>query len=51
METNIVTKPKNKVDVKKPKNYKVVMYNDDYTTMEFVINILVVVFNKKVNRC
>lgn len=23
------------------------MYNDDYTTMEFVINILVVVFNKK----
>ncbi|AVK48139.1 ATP-dependent Clp protease adapter protein ClpS [Clostridium beijerinckii] len=47
METNIVTKPKNKVNVKKPKNYKVVMYNDDYTTMEFVINILVVVFNKK----
>ena len=47
METNIVTKQKDKVKIKKPKNYKVVMYNDDYTTMEFVINILVNVFNKK----
>ena len=47
METNIVTKQKDKVKIKKPKNYKVVMYNDDYTSMEFVINILVSVFNKK----
>lgn len=47
METNIVTKQKNQVKIKKPKHYKVVMYNDDYTTMEFVINILVSVFNKK----
>ena len=47
METSIVTKQKNKAKMKKPKNYKVVMYNDDYTTMEFVINILVGVFNKK----
>lgn len=46
METNIVTKQKDEVKIKKPKNYKVVMYNDDYTTMEFVINILVNVFNK-----
>lgn len=48
METNIVTKQKNKIKIKKPKSYKVVMYNDDYTTMEFVINVLVVVFNKKI---
>lgn len=47
MEPNIVVKQKDKVKIKKPKNYKVVMYNDDYTTMEFVINILVSVFNKK----
>ena len=47
METNIVTKQKNEVKIKKPKQYKVVMYNDDYTTMEFVINVLVSVFNKK----
>ena len=48
METNIVTKQKDEVKIKKPKNYKVVMYNDDYTTMEFVINILMNVFNKKI---
>lgn len=48
METNIATKQKDKVKIKKPKNYKVVMYNDDYTTMEFVINILVSVFNKNI---
>ena len=48
METNIVTKQKDVVKIKKPKNYKVVMYNDDYTTMEFVINILMNVFNKKI---
>ena len=47
METNIVTKQKDQIKIKKPKHYKVVMYNDDYTTMEFVINILVSVFNKK----
>ena len=47
MEPNIVVKQKDKVKIKKPKDYKVVMYNDDYTTMEFVINILVSVFNKK----
>jgi ATP-dependent Clp protease adaptor protein ClpS len=47
METNIVTKQKDQVKIKKPKQYKVIMYNDDYTTMEFVINVLVNVFNKK----
>jgi ATP-dependent Clp protease adaptor protein ClpS len=47
MEPNIVVKQKDKVKIKKPRNYKVVMYNDDYTTMEFVINILVSIFNKK----
>lgn len=46
METNIVTKQKDKVKIKKPKNYKVIMHNDDYTTMEFVIKILVNIFNK-----
>src|SRR5471030_1880090 len=48
METNIVTKQKDEIKMKKPKQYKVIMYNDDYTTMEFVINILVRVFNKNI---
>ncbi|WP_294374405.1 ATP-dependent Clp protease adaptor ClpS [uncultured Clostridium sp.] len=48
METGIITKQKSKIRMKKPKNYKVIMHNDDYTTMEFVIEVLVRIFNKSV---
>lgn len=34
------------VDVEEPKKYKVMLHNDDYTTMEFVILVLEDVFNK-----
>ena len=40
------TKTKRKSRVKKPKLYKVLMHNDNYTTMEFVVNILQLIFNK-----
>ena len=32
--------------VEKPRKYKVIMHNDDYTPMEFVIIILISVFKK-----
>jgi len=32
--------------LKEPRRYKVVIYNDDFTTMEFVVMILVQVFLK-----
>ena len=35
-----------KQETKKPDLYKVVLLNDDYTTMEFVVEILESVFNK-----
>ena len=35
-----------KVKVKKPSMYKVIMLNDDYTTMEFVIHVLQKFFKK-----
>ena len=35
------------IELQKPKMYKVLMHNDDYTTMEFVIEILMKVFHKK----
>lgn len=35
-----------KVHLKPPKMYKVILYNDDYTTMEFVVHILETVFHK-----
>jgi ATP-dependent Clp protease adaptor protein ClpS len=33
-------------DLREPRRYKVTIYNDDFTTMEFVVKILVQVFFK-----
>lgn len=49
MENGISIISKEKIKVKKPKDYKVVMHNDDFTTMEFVVNILMTVFKKDIN--
>lgn len=34
------------IDVREPRRYRVLLHNDDYTTMEFVVDILVSVFRK-----
>lgn len=46
MSTNTSIKEKTKIKIKQPKKYKVVMYNDDFTSMEFVVHVLVNIFNK-----
>ena len=38
IETGVVTRTRPKT--KKPSNYKVLMLNDDYTPMEFVVHVL-----------
>jgi ATP-dependent Clp protease adaptor protein ClpS len=35
-----------RTDLREPRRYKVIIYNDDFTTMEFVVQILTNVFFK-----
>jgi len=34
------------VDVREPRRFRVLLHNDDYTTMEFVIEVLISIFRK-----
>jgi ATP-dependent Clp protease adaptor protein ClpS len=42
--TGVLTEPKARVD--KPRLYKVLLHNDNYTTMDFVVRVLRTVFHK-----
>ncbi|MCF6330929.1 MAG: ATP-dependent Clp protease adaptor ClpS [Sulfurimonas sp.] len=46
MATNIEHELACDIQVKYPKKYKVLILNDDYTSMEFVIDILISIFHK-----
>jgi len=37
------------VETKYPKKYKVYLLNDDYTSMEFVVDILISIFHKSIS--
>ena len=39
-------KERQRIDLKEPRRYKVIIYNDDFTTMEFVVMILKQIFFK-----
>jgi ATP-dependent Clp protease adaptor protein ClpS len=44
-DVGVVTRTKPKQSVQRPKQYKVLLHNDDYTTMEFVVWVLQSVFH------
>ncbi len=39
-------KEKIKINIQEPKHYRVIMHNDDFTTMDFVVEILIDIFHK-----
>lgn len=44
-EVDVVTRTRKEKKLKAPKLYKVLLHNDDYTTMEFVVHVLQTIFN------
>ncbi len=45
-ETGVATRTKAEQRLERPKLYKVLLHNDDFTPMEFVVQILKAVFHK-----
>lgn len=45
-ETNVGILTDNETELKEPEDYRVILLNDDFTTMEFVVAVIISVFHK-----
>jgi ATP-dependent Clp protease adaptor protein ClpS len=45
-DVDVVTQTRTQRKLKKPKLYRVLLHNDDYTTMEFVVFVLMNIFHR-----
>lgn len=48
MSTQGETREKTRINIREPRRYRVIMHNDDFTSMEFVVEILMDIFHKDV---
>jgi ATP-dependent Clp protease adaptor protein ClpS len=48
MDSRLLTKPKEKTTekIKEPQEYRVILLNDQFTSMDFVVEILMAIFHK-----
>ena len=46
MPTQGETREKTRIDIREPKRYQVIMHNDDFTTPDFVVDVLMDIFRK-----
>ncbi len=40
------TREKTRIHIREPRHYRVIMHNDDFTSMDFVVDILISIFHK-----
>ena len=43
LDSDVITQ--DTIEIKEPKSYHAILYNDDYTTMDFVVHVLETIFH------